>query len=119
MISKSYVKYCKTFIDKPFGTKYSWEAKSAVFSKAINYILILISVLSFNITIMIVELLKLTANNALKSNNRLEKKKKVNHLLERKKSYSHYCLNNKSSKIRDNDVTKKLESYFNEMDCMR
>lgn len=76
MISKSYVKYCKTlFIDKSFGTKYSWKAKSAVFSKAINYILILISVLSFNITIMIVELLKFTANNALKSNNRLEKKK--------------------------------------------
>lgn len=76
MISKSNVKYCKTlFIDKPFGTKYSWKAKSAVFSKAINHILILIPVLSFNITIMVVELLKFTANNALKSNNRLEKKK--------------------------------------------
>lgn len=63
MISKSYVKYCKTlFIDKPFGTKYSWKAKSAVFSKAINHILILILVFSFNITIMIVELLKFTAN---------------------------------------------------------
>lgn len=76
MISKSNVKYCKTlFIDRPFGTKYSWKAKSAVFYKAINHILILILVFSFNITIMVVELLKLTANNALKSNNRLEKKK--------------------------------------------
>lgn len=77
MISKSYVKYCKTlFIDKPFASKYSWKAKSAVFSKAINYILILIPVFSFKIIIMVVELLKFTANNALKSNNRLEKKEK-------------------------------------------
>lgn len=121
MISESNVKYCKTlFIDKPFGSKYSWQAKSAVFSKAINYILILISVLSFNITIMVVELLKFTANiYALKCNKRLEKKKSIYHLLERKKKLQPLCLNNRSSKIRDNDVTKKLESYFNEMDCMR
>lgn len=78
MISKSNVKYCKTlFIDKQFGTKYSWKAKSAFFSKAINYIFILIpGFFSFSITIMIVELLKFTANNALKINNRLEKKEK-------------------------------------------
>lgn len=87
MISKSNVKYCKTlFIDKPFGTKYYWQAKSAVFSRAINYILILISVLSFNITIMIVELLKLTANNALKSNKRLEKKKSKSLARKKKKA---------------------------------
>lgn len=103
MVSKCYVKYCKTlFIDKPFGTKYYWQVKSAVFSKAINYILILIPVLSFNITIMIVELLKLTANNALKSycNNRLEKKKSKSPARKSQKCYNH-CLNNQSCKIRD------------------
>lgn len=100
MISKSNVKYCKTlFIDKPFGTKYSWKAKSAVFSKAINHILILILVFSFNITIMIVELLKFTANiYALKCNNRLEKKKSKSPARKSQKCYNH-CLNNQSSKI--------------------
>lgn len=68
---------------------------------------------------MIVELLKFTANiYAFKSNNRLEKKKSKS-LARKKKKLQPLCLNNKSSKIRDNDVTKKLESYFNEMDCMR
>lgn len=99
MISKSNVKYCKTlFTDKPFGKKYSWKAKSAVFSKAINHILILILVFSFNITIMVVELLKLTANNALKSNNRLEKKKSKSPTRKSQKCYNHY-LNNQSCTI--------------------
>lgn len=89
MISKSNIKYCKTlFIDKPFGTKYSWKAKSAVFSKAINYILILIPGFFFSskIIIMIVELLKFTANNALKSNKRLEKKKSKSLARKKKKA---------------------------------
>lgn len=68
---------------------------------------------------MIVELLKFTAKiYALKCNNRLEKKKSKS-LARKKKKLQPLCLNKKSSKIRDNDVTKKLESYFNEMDCMR
>lgn len=58
---------------------------------------------------MIVELLKFTAKiYALKCNNRLEKKKSKS-LARKKKKLQPLCLNNKSSKIRDNDVVRNQE----------